>query len=113
MKIYKLENFTRGWMVGDFEPSIIRTKDFEFMVRSYHEGDKEEKHLHKKADEISVVVSGKFRMNDAVLSPGDIVHLQPGDPADFECLEAGATAVVKTPSVLNDKYPTEEYNKNI
>lgn len=105
MKKYNLANFTRGWLVGDFEPNIIRTKDFEFMVRSYAKGEKETKHVHKVADEISVVVSGKFRMNGMELGPGDVIHLSPGDPADFECIENGATAVVKTPSVKNDKYP--------
>ena len=40
MKIHKLKNFTRGWLIGDFEPTILATKDFEFMVRHYKKGDK-------------------------------------------------------------------------
>jgi uncharacterized cupin superfamily protein len=104
MKKYKLENFTRGWLVGDFEPSIIRTKDFEVMVRAYHSGDKESKHLHKVADEITVIVSGVFLMNGERLSTGDIIHLSPGDPTDFECLEDGSTTVIKTPSMQGDKF---------
>lgn len=104
MKKHKLEDFTRGWIVGDFEPSIIRSKDFEFMVRFYSEGEEEARHMHKKADEITVVVSGQFKMDGELLGPGDIVHLDPGDATDFICLEDGATAVIKTPSVINDKY---------
>jgi quercetin dioxygenase-like cupin family protein len=104
MKKYKLENFTRGWVVGDFEPNIIHTKDFEVMVRYYKKGDKEAKHVHKLADEITIIVSGKFKMNGGLLEAGDIVHLSPGDPTDFECLEDGSNTVIKTPSVMGDKY---------
>lgn len=104
MRKYRLETFTRGWIVGDFDPSIIRTANFEFMVRTYRAGETEAKHVHKEADEITVIVSGVFKMNDETFSTGDIIHLSPGDPADFTCVESGATAVIKTPSVLGDKY---------
>ena len=104
MKVYKLKEFTRGWIVGDFTPSIIKTRNSEFMVRYYKKGDTEERHVHKKADEITVIISGKFRMNDKTLEAGDVVHLPPNNPADFECLEDGANAVFKSPSVIGDKY---------
>jgi quercetin dioxygenase-like cupin family protein len=104
MKKYKLDTFTRGWVIGDFEPSIIRTKDFEVMVRYYKAGDKEAKHVHKIAHEITIIVSGTYRMNGELLGPGDIVHLSPGEATDFECLEDGANTVIKTPSVMGDKY---------
>ncbi len=104
MNIFHLKNFHRGWLIGDFEPHIIHTKSFEFMVRHYKKGDTEPKHLHKEADEITVIISGKFLMNGKELNEGDIVHLKPGEAADFECLEDGSNAVVKTPSVKGDKY---------
>ena len=107
MKLYNLSQFTRGWLVGDFTPSIIRTKDFEFMVRSYIKGDTEASHVHPIADEVSVVVCGVFKMNETILKAGDVVHLSPGDPAYFECIEDGSTAVIKTPSVIGDKIAYE------
>lgn len=105
MKKYCLEDFTRGWIIGDFEPSIFRTKDFECMVRYYKAGDVEQKHVHKIADEVTIIISGKFKMNEEILGAGDIVHLAPNDPVDFACLEDGANAVIKRPSVMGDKYP--------
>lgn len=105
MKKYRLENFTRGWLVGDFEPNIIKTKNFEFMVRFYKAGEKEARHVHKIADEITVIISGKFKMNGEILTTGDIIHLSPGNLSDFECIEDGANAVIKTPSIIGDKYP--------
>ncbi|MDQ1282091.1 MAG: hypothetical protein QG630_442 [Patescibacteria group bacterium] len=104
MKKYNLDSFTRGWIVGDFEPNILKTKDFEFMVRHYKSGESEAKHEHRIADEITVIVSGTFRMNGEELKAGDVIHLSPGTAADFECLKDGATAVIKTPSVKGDKY---------
>lgn len=104
MKKYHLDQFTRGWMVGHFQPSIIESKEAEFMVRYYKKGDREPKHMHKEAHEITVVISGAFKMNTVLLGPGDIVHLIPGIAADFECLEDGANAVFKTPSVIGDKH---------
>src|SRR4051812_15496795 len=104
MKKYNLKDFTKGWVVGDFDQSIIKTKDFEFAVKYYKTGDLESKHVHKIADEITVIVSGKHKMNGQELNPGDIIHLSPGDPTDFECLEDGAIAAIKTPSVIGDKY---------
>lgn len=104
MEKHQLKDFTRGWIIGDFDPSIMRTKDFELMIRHYKTGDTEQKHVHKIADEITVIVSGTFKMNGEILTAGDIVHLAPGEPADFECIEDGATTVIKTPSVIGDKY---------
>jgi quercetin dioxygenase-like cupin family protein len=105
MKLHNLEkDFIRGWVVGDFDLSIIRTKDFEFMVRDYKKGENEPKHVHKIADEITVIVSGKVKMNNIIYSKGDVIHLSPGDATDFECLEDATTAVIKTPSVIGDKY---------
>ena len=107
MKIYRLKKFTRGWIVGDFIPSVIRSKHAEFMIRFYKKGDKEAKHVHKKAHEITVIINGIFKMNGKTLKTGYIVHLVPGRSADFECLEDGANAVFKTPSVMGDKYLVE------
>ncbi|MDD5407052.1 MAG: hypothetical protein PHE73_08960 [Sulfurovaceae bacterium] len=74
------------------------------MVRYYKAGDTEEAHVHKLADEITIITSGTFKMNGELLQAGDILHLLPGNPTNFECLEDGATTVVKTPSVMGDKY---------
>ena len=107
MQKYRIEDFTRGWLIGDFEPSLMRTKDFEVMVRYYKAGEIDKKHVHKVAQEMTIIVSGKFKANGQVVGPGDIYRLQPGEAMteDFECLEDGANVVIKTPSVIGDKYP--------
>ena len=105
MKVLRLEQFTKGWVVGDFEPSIIRTKDFEVSVRNYEAGDTETEHIHKVATEITIITSGIFQMNGQRLIAGDVVVLEPGQSARFACVESGSNTIIKTPSVIGDKYP--------
>ena len=104
MKKFNLKDFTRGWLVGDFEPSIINTDQFEFGIKEYQTGDQEDEHYHAIARELSVVISGHFEMNGQELGPGDIVLLEPGEGAKFRCLESGGNAIIKMPSVKNDKF---------
>lgn len=104
MKIYNLNQYIRGWIIGDFEKSIIRTTDFEVGLKEYKKGDRESAHVHKVSKEITVVVYGKFKMNDKIIQKGDIVCLEPNETGEFSCLEDGIITVVKTPSVIGDKY---------
>ena len=104
MDKYNLKDFTRGWFVGGFEPSLYNTTDVEVAVQFFTKGEKEVKHCHKIATEITVIVSGKVIMNGITFSAGDIVRILPGEFTDFEALDDTTTAVVKLPGALNDKY---------
>ena len=99
-----LDAMTGGWFVGDFEPTALRTKDFEVAVKKYKAGDKEGRHTHKIATELTVVVSGKVLMNSKEYEEGSIIQISPNDSSDFEALEDTVTVVVKTPSIVGDKY---------
>lgn len=104
MEITKLKEMKGGWFIGDFEPSCHRTRDFEIACKSYESGMSEPCHEHRVATEITLIASGKARMNGVHLGSGDIVILQPGESADFVTLEKTTTVVVKFPSVIGDKY---------
>ena len=104
MKILALQNYTRGWLVGDFAPNVFRTKECEFAVKTYTDGESEPAHFHKRATEISVIVTGEFNINGKKLKAGDVLIMEPGDVARFKCVKAGSTAVIKIPSVRGDKY---------
>jgi hypothetical protein len=104
MNKYKLGDMVRGWIVGDFEPSLFKTRDVEVAVQHFNKDDKEEKHCHKIATEITVIVSGKALMNNVEYTSGDIVVIKPGEYTDFLALENTTTTVVKLPGALNDKY---------
>ncbi len=104
MKLFRLDKFIRGWMVGDFQPVIIQTKDFEFGVKKYKKGDKDQRHFHKRAEEITVIISGEYKIEGRIFKEGDIILIEKNEAVDFECLEPGYTAVVKIPSVKDDKF---------
>ena len=104
MKLYKLEDMTKGWFVGDFEPTILKTQDCEVSVKRYKKGEYEASHFHKIATEITVVVLGKISMCGREFIEGDIIVLQPGEITEFTALEDSITTVVKYPGAKNDKY---------
>ncbi|MCF6276329.1 MAG: HAD family phosphatase [Candidatus Magasanikbacteria bacterium] len=103
-KTLKLSDFTKGWIIGDFDLSILKTKDFEVAIKYYKKGDLEPEHVHKIAREITVFISGIFKMNGKEFRKGEIMVLDPSESSSFECLEDGFIIVIKTPSVVGDKY---------
>ena len=104
MKRHKLKDMFRGWVVGNFEPSLYKTDDVEVAVKNYKAGDKEEKHYHKIATEITIISDGKVIMNGNLYGSGDIVTIEPGEATDFEALQDTITTVIKLPCVKDDKY---------
>lgn len=108
MKKGILKEMIGGWFIGDFEPNLIRNKDFEASVKYYKKGDKESNHMHKIATEVTVLESGSAIMKDTVFHAGDIILLEPGEATSFEALEDTTTFVIKFPSVMGDKYMVED-----
>jgi quercetin dioxygenase-like cupin family protein len=104
MKLHNLKDMLKGWLVGNFEPSLYKTDDVEVAVKNYKAGDKEEKHYHKIATEITIISDGKVRMNGTIYGTGDIITIEPGEATDFEVLEDTITTVVKLPCVKDDKF---------
>lgn len=94
----------KGWFVGNFDPTLIRTNDVEVAVKEYRKGAYEERHYHKLSTEITVIASGRVRMNGVVYVKGDIIMIAPNQATDFEVLEDTITTVVKYPGANNDKY---------
>ena len=104
MKIENLDNFFRGWFVGDFEPTLYKTTDVEVAVQYYKKGTVQSSHLHKIATEITVVILGKVKINNVIYKEKDIILIEPNEVSSFEALEDTTTLVVKIPSSKNDKY---------
>lgn len=106
MKTGNIKGMTRGWFIGDFDPSLLRTGAVEVAVKKYNEGDREDPHVHRIATEISVVISGTIIINGVLLTDGDYVMFGPGEPmTDLLAMSQVTTVVVKLPGVKNDKYP--------
>jgi hypothetical protein len=108
MKVHRLDDMTRGWFVGDFEPTLFRTDAVEIAVKRYAAGDAEERHVHRVATELSAVVAGSVRIDGRDLAAGDIAVLEPGEPSDFLALTDAVLVAVKLPAVPGDKYSAPE-----
>jgi hypothetical protein len=104
MRVAKLDEMTKGWFVGGFQPTAYSTNACEVAVKHYAASDNEPSHLHRVATEITLILSGRVRMMGREWGAGDIVVLSPGEIADFEAITDCATVVVKVPGALNDKY---------
>lgn len=104
MKLHKLKDMFKGWIVGNFEPSLYKTDDVEVAVKNYKTGERDETHYHKIATEITIISDGKVLMNGTLYSTGDIITIEPGEATDFEALTDTITTVIKIPCVKDDKY---------
>lgn len=104
MKNAKLTDMIGGWLVGNFDPAVIKSKDFEFGVKRYQAGAVDAAHYHKVATEITVIISGRAVMCGKEWTDGDIIVVEPGDVVEFHAVTDVTLAVVKMPSAVADKY---------
>jgi len=104
MKTHKLSEMYRGWFIGDFEPSILRTEQFEVGYLSHAKGENWPTHFHLKHAEFNLLVSGQMKIQGKNLFSGDIFILQPGEISDPEFITDCQIVCVKFPSVPGDKY---------
>ena len=104
MQIKHISSMHKGWLIGDFTPSMIRTEQFEFAIQQYKAGDVEFYHYHKIASELTVIIQGTAEMNGQRFQEGDAILLEPGEGTDFKAISNVITAVIKIPSVKNDKF---------
>lgn len=104
MKTYKLEEFKRGWIIGNFEPSIIKTEQFEVGVLTHKKGEVWPKHYHVIAVEYNVLLEGKMKIADKILEKNDVFVFEKNEIADPVFLEDCKVLCVKVPSVIGDKY---------
>lgn len=107
MRLLELDGMVRGWFVGPFEPTALHTRDVEVAVKTYAAGESEDRHVHRVATEVTVVVSGTVRMDGREHEAGTIVVLEPGEATDFVAVTEATVVAVKTPAVEGDKYLSE------
>lgn len=100
----KLTEFIKGWLVGNFDPSLYKTNQIEVAIKRYKSGDIEKEHYHKIATEYTIIIDGKVKMLDTIYEKDDIVIIQPMQSNQFHCIEDSTLLVIKTPSSTGDKY---------
>jgi len=104
MKVGKLKDFFRGWVIGNFEPSLLKTPDFEVGILHHPKGEKWPAHYHKIATEYNILIDGHMKLCDIELYPGDTFILDPLEVADPIFYEDCTIVCIKVPSNTVDKY---------
>ena len=98
----------RGWFIGDFEPSVLKTKNFEVGVLTHKKNEYWAPHFHKKATEYNLLLEGSMDVGGKRIEVGDIFIFEKEEVAAPHFLEDCKVLVVKTPSVVGDKYEVPE-----
>ena len=108
MKKLDFSSMKGGWFIGNFTPSAFQTNDFEVGYAKHKKGDFWEKHYHKIATEITLIVKGKVKIDDKIYSAGEILIVYPNEVVDPEFLEDVEFMIIKVPSDVQDKYILEK-----
>lgn len=99
-----IDEFHRGWFIGNFEPSLLKTDQFEVSILKHAKGEQWAKHYHAIATEYNVLLKGSMKINGELMIEGDVFVIEPGEAAEPEFLEDCTLVCVKTPSLPGDKY---------
>jgi len=98
-----LSTYTRGWIIGDFVPSLFRTSEFEVGLLEHKKGEAWGYHTHDRLTEYNYLVEGSMVLNDIHLCTGSAFRLDKEVPAvphfETDCY----ILCIKIPSVPGDK----------
>ena len=107
MEIKNIEEMKGGWFIGNFNPSVFNTKQFEVGYKVHPKGKARDKHFHKVATEINYLIRGSMKICGKTVVKGQVFTIHPGEIADADFIEECEWIVVKVPCVPEDKYYCE------
>ena len=110
MKKAHIDDFFKGWFVGNFEPSLLKA-NFEVGFHQHVAGEHHQDHFHKLGTEINLMVEGRIKINDQEFGPGDIFVLEPFELSQCEYLTDVKLVVVRNISDPNDKFEVKLINE--
>jgi hypothetical protein len=108
MKVFALKDMVNGWMVGDFDPAVYKTKNFEVGYHTYKKNAPTQNHYHKDSTEINLVVKGDVEINGKRFTDGDIFVLEPYMVSESKFYKDTELVVIRNSSNTNDKYIVNE-----
>jgi quercetin dioxygenase-like cupin family protein len=100
---HNISEFWRGWFIGNFDPSILKTDQFEVGLLTHTKGEKWPTHYHAQHTEYNLLIKGKMVICNEVINEGEIFILEPYEVADPDFVEDCLILCIKHPSVPGDK----------
>ena len=99
-----ISDYLRGWIIGNFEPSIKKETRFEIGLLTHLKMEKWPFHYHKESIEINILIEGKMIINNIEINKGNIFIFNKNIIACPLFLEDCKILCIKIPSVPGDKY---------
>ena len=104
MKVLNINDFKAGWFIGNFEPTILKTSDFEIALKVHKHDEKIQPHRHNHTVEYNLLTDGKMEVNGMKIEEGDIFILEKAEICNVKILSKIAKVVcIKVPSNPKDK----------
>jgi hypothetical protein len=100
---HRIEDFKKGWFIGNFEPSLFKTNNVEVAFQKHKKGDVIIPHYHRMGKEYTLIIKGKEKINGDIYVEGDIFIIEPYTIAEVEILEDLEVLVIKEHSGSYDK----------
>ena len=97
------KDYIRGWVIGNFNPSIKKIKEYEIALLLHKKGEIWDFHYHKEAIEINILLTGKMLLNNIEIVQNEIFIIQKNIIACPFFLEDCNILCIKIPSVPGDK----------
>jgi mannose-6-phosphate isomerase-like protein (cupin superfamily) len=85
-------------------PAAYSSKDVEVGILEHKKGEEWSAHVHKRGDEINVLISGYMRINNLDLVTGQVFVIPKGHLTKAVFYEDCKIVCVKLPSDTKDKY---------
>ena len=102
--LVNLNDYTRGWLIGNFEPNIKKTTEYEIGILQHKQNEKWQFHYHKDAIEINIILSGEMIINNIKISENTIFIFKQNMISCPVFLTDCKIICIKIPSIPTDKY---------
>ena len=96
-------DYVRGWLIGDFEPNIKKTKDYEIGILQHKKDEKWAFHYHYKTTEINILLSGEMLINNISVLKNTLFIFEKDMISCPLFLTDCIVLCIKIPSLPNDK----------
>lgn len=100
---WNITDFIRGWIIGNFIPSIIETDAFELGILKHKKDEKWPFHYHSYMTEINLLLDGEMILNNKKIIKNELFIIDKNQIACPFFLTDVTVLCIKTPSVKNDK----------
>lgn len=105
IKVGNIYEFDMGWFIGNFEPALVKTKDFEIAIHRHQAKTRGDNHIHKIATEYNFVIDGEVCLDSHItLRQNSYWVTEPNQSIEVSFREYTTLLVIKIPSVPGDKY---------